>query len=62
MIQLPEKPNRRTATILIVEDDQSMLDGMNDLLEIADLGYEITVLQANDGQMAWTSWQNMSQI
>ncbi len=52
MIQLPEKPNRRTATILIVEDDQSMLDGMNDLLEIADLGYEITVLQANDGQMA----------
>lgn len=42
----------RKATILIVEDDQSMLDGMNDLLEIADLGYEITVLQANDGQMA----------
>lgn len=29
-----------------------MLDGMNDLLEIADLGYDITVLQANDGQMA----------
>lgn len=52
MIQLPEKPNSRTATILIVEDDQSMLDGMNDLLEIADLGYEITVLQASDGQMA----------
>ena len=42
----------RTATILIVEDDQSMLDGMNDLLEIADLGYDITVLQANDGRMA----------
>ena len=44
--------NSRSATILIVEDDQSMLDGMNDLLEIADLGYNITVLQANDGRMA----------
>lgn len=52
MIQPPEKTNNRTAIILIVEDDQSMLDGMNDLLEIADLGYDITVLQANDGQMA----------
>lgn len=44
--------NGRSALILIVEDDQSMLDGMNDLLDIADLGYKITVLQANDGQMA----------
>ncbi|MAT99703.1 MAG: hypothetical protein CL608_21395 [Anaerolineaceae bacterium] len=51
-MQLAEKTNKRTATILIVEDDQSMLDGMNDLLEIAELGYEITVLQANDGRMA----------
>ncbi|WP_420628593.1 response regulator [Candidatus Leptofilum sp.] len=42
----------RIATILIVEDDQSMLDGMNDLLEIADLGYDIDILQANDGRMA----------
>ncbi|MEZ4594686.1 MAG: response regulator [Chloroflexota bacterium] len=48
---LPNSAGRK-ATILIVEDDQSMLDGMNDLLEIAELGYEITVLQANDGQMA----------
>ena len=52
MIQPALHTNSRKATILIVEDDQSMLDGMNDLLEIADLGYEITVLQANDGQMA----------
>ena len=51
-MQLAEKTNSRTATILIVEDDQSMLDGMNDLLEIADLGYDITVLQANDGRMS----------
>lgn len=51
-MQLAEQPNKRTATILIVEDDQSMLDGMNDLLEIAELGYDITVLQANDGRMA----------
>lgn len=52
MMQLADNSNNRAATILIVEDDQSMLDGMNDLLEIADLGYEITVLQANDGQAA----------
>jgi signal transduction histidine kinase len=51
-MQLAEMTNSRIATILIVEDDQSMLDGMNDLLEIADLGYDITVLQANDGRMA----------
>ena len=51
-MQLAEKTKTRTATILIVEDDQSMLDGMNDLLEIAELGYDITVLQANDGRMA----------
>ena len=52
MMQPSTQNNGRKATILIVEDDQSMLDGMNDLLEIADLGYKITVLQANDGQMA----------
>jgi signal transduction histidine kinase len=51
-MQLAENSNGRAATILIVEDDQSMLDGMNDLLEIAELGYDITVLQANDGHMA----------
>lgn len=51
-MQPAEPTNSRSATILIVEDDQSMLDGMNDLLEIADLGYDITVLQANDGNMA----------
>ncbi|WP_420641419.1 response regulator [Candidatus Leptofilum sp.] len=51
-MQPSSETNGRTATILIVEDDQSMLDGINDLLDIADLGYEITVLQANDGQMA----------
>lgn len=52
IMQPVQNPNSRAATILIVEDDQSMLDGMNDLLEIADLGYDITVLQASDGQMA----------
>jgi signal transduction histidine kinase len=52
IMQPAQNSTNRTATILIVEDDQSMLDGMNDLLEIADLGYAIKVLQANDGQMA----------
>ena len=53
-MQLADTTNNRSATILIVEDDQSLLDGMVDLLEIADLGYDITVLQAGDGQMALT--------
>ncbi|MCP4416600.1 MAG: response regulator, partial [Chloroflexi bacterium] len=51
-MQSAEMPTLRSATILIVEDDQSMLDGMNDLLEVAELGYEIVTLQANDGYMA----------
>ncbi|MCP5099440.1 MAG: response regulator, partial [Chloroflexi bacterium] len=42
-------------TILLVEDDQSMLDGMKDLLEMSTLtaentAYEATVLTAVDGQ------------
>ena len=52
IMQLAEEIPNRSAIILIVEDDQSMLDGMTDLMEIADLGYTLTVLQANDGQMA----------
>ncbi len=38
------------ATILLVEDDQSLLDGISDLLEVVDLGYELTVLTASNGQ------------
>lgn len=38
-----------TATILLVEDDQSLLDGISDLLEVVDLGYEVTVLTASNG-------------
>ncbi|HFE66715.1 MAG TPA: response regulator, partial [Chloroflexi bacterium] len=39
-------------TILLVEDNQAMLDGMKDLLEISDTGYDISVLPASDGRQA----------
>jgi signal transduction histidine kinase len=38
------------AVILLVEDDQSLLDGISDLLEVVDLGYELTILTASNGQ------------
>lgn len=39
-------------TILLVEDNQTMLNGMKDLLEISDIGYDISVLSASDGRQA----------
>jgi DNA-binding response OmpR family regulator len=38
------------ATILLVEDEPSMLSGMRDLLQIVDIGYDVTVLTADNGQ------------
>jgi signal transduction histidine kinase len=42
---------RRAATILLVEDDYSMLSGMHDLLEAVDMGYDLQILTANNGQV-----------
>lgn len=39
----------KAATILLVEDDPSMLEGMEDLLRIADIGYDVEVFTAADG-------------
>jgi two-component system chemotaxis response regulator CheY len=39
-----------TATILLVEDDRALLEGIADLLEVSDIGYELEVLKATDGQ------------
>ena len=39
-----------TATILLVEDDISILDGMADLLRIFDIGYQVDVVKASDGE------------
>ncbi|PIE79650.1 MAG: hypothetical protein CSA11_11085 [Chloroflexi bacterium] len=36
-------------TILLVEDDKSMLDGMSDLLEVVDTDYDTTILTAGNG-------------
>lgn len=43
---------KRTATILLVEDDKSMLDGMSDLLQVVDIGYAANVLTASNGLAA----------
>jgi CheY-like chemotaxis protein/anti-sigma regulatory factor (Ser/Thr protein kinase) len=37
------------ASILLVEDDIALLEGMVDLLEISEIGYDISVLSATDG-------------
>ncbi len=37
------------ATILILEDDEALLAGIADLLEISDIGYDLKVLTACDG-------------
>jgi two-component system sensor histidine kinase/response regulator len=40
------------ATILLVEDDRTLLDGIADLLEISNLGYDLKILKAADGEQA----------
>lgn len=42
---------RKPATILLVEDDQSMLEGIKDLLSLSDIGYEVEVLTAGNGRI-----------
>jgi len=41
---------KQSATILLVEDDYSILDGMADLLLVFDLEYDIRVLKATNGE------------
>lgn len=41
---------KQSATILLVEDDYSILDGMADLLKVFDLEYDIHVLKATNGK------------
>jgi len=41
---------KQSATILLVEDDYSILDGMADLLRVFDLEYDIHVLKATNGE------------
>ncbi len=38
-----------SATVLLVEDDQKLLDGISDLLEVVDLGYELFIMTASNG-------------
>ncbi len=40
------------ATILLVEDEPAMLEGMYDLLQVVDVGYDLHVLTADNGQAA----------
>ncbi|MCA9972691.1 MAG: response regulator [Anaerolineales bacterium] len=41
----------KPATILVVEDDQSMLDGISDLLLLIDAAYKVQVLTAENGRL-----------
>ncbi|MFQ5401392.1 MAG: response regulator [Anaerolineae bacterium] len=41
---------RPSATILLVEDDPSMLDGMCDLLQTFDVGFDTQIITATDGK------------
>ena len=41
---------KQAATILLVEDDYSILDGMGDLLMVFDLGYDIRIRKATNGE------------
>ena len=40
----------KPATILLVEDDRSMLEGIRDLLTLVDIGYEVEVITAVNGR------------
>ncbi len=40
----------KATSILLVEDDANLLEGMVDLLEISEIGYDISVLTATDGK------------
>jgi len=51
---------RRSVTILLVEDDKSMLDGISDLLQTIDIGYDVQVLTAGDGRAGLETMQSVS--
>lgn len=44
--------SKKRATILVVEDDRFMLEGISDLLTLGDVGYDVQVLMAENGRMA----------
>ncbi len=46
----PAQSQRPQATILVVEDEESLLMGLKELLEIASEKYELTILTADHGQ------------
>lgn len=46
--------DRKKVTLLIVEDDRFMLDGIKDLLQVVDMGYDVTVLTADNGKKGLT--------
>lgn len=43
---------KKSVVILLVEDDRSLLNGISDLLELADIGYDIRVMTAETGLAA----------
>ena len=47
-----------SATILLVEDDQPLLDGIADLLEVSDIGYSLQVIKTKDGEEVYFDLMN----
>lgn len=42
---------KQPATVLLVEDDESMLNGMHDLLDSVETGFNLTIMTANNGRV-----------
>lgn len=49
LLELGSK-DMRLASILLVEDDQSLLNGLADLLQMADFAYEVRIMVASNGE------------
>ncbi|MCP4360579.1 MAG: response regulator [Chloroflexi bacterium] len=43
---------RQSVTILLVEDNRIMLEGLVDLFSLDDIGYDVTILTASNGKIA----------
>jgi CheY-like chemotaxis protein len=50
--QIRLRTARKTATILLVEDEWFLLEGLSDLLGVFDGDYELSILTAGDGKQA----------
>ena len=48
----------QAVTILLVEDDDPMRRGIHELLEVSDLGYDATIVSAENGEEGLKAIEN----